>query len=238
VRKHYGALSVLDGIDMTVEPSELVGIVGPNGAGKTTLMRCISDGMERSGGTVAINGHSLRWDSPADIVAYGLGRSFQTTSLFESLTVGECLRLARSYHLRPSKIEQADRIALPQASHRVLESTGLIERLDERVHNLPHGLKRALELAMVLALEPSVLLLDEPTAGLTKQDRQLVGSILTDLRRELGLAIVLIEHDLDFVKEICTRLVVLHRGQLVLDGPVDEVVNSEVVQEIYSGGHT
>jgi branched-chain amino acid transport system permease protein len=238
VRKHYGALSVLDGIDMTVEPSELVGIVGPNGAGKTTLMRCISDGMERSGGTVAINGHGLRRDSPADIVAYGLGRSFQTTSLFESLTVGECLRLARSYHLRPSKLEQADRIALPQASHRVLESTGLIERLDERVHNLPHGLKRALELAMVLALEPSVLLLDEPTAGLTKQDRQLVGSILTDLRRELGLAIVLIEHDLDFVKEICTRLVVLHRGQLVLDGPVDEVVNSEVVQEIYSGGHT
>jgi branched-chain amino acid transport system permease protein len=201
-------------------------------------MRCISDGMERSGGVVKINGHGLRRDSPADIVAFGLGRSFQTTSLFESLTVAECLRLARFYHAHPSKVDRATHIRLPQASHQVLVSTGLIERLDEPVHNLPHGMKRALELAMVLALEPSVLLLDEPTAGLTKQDRELVGSILTELRRDMGLSIVLIEHDLDFVKEICTRLVVLHRGQLILDGTVNEVVNSELVQEIYSGGHT
>ncbi len=238
VHKHYGSLSVLEGINMKVAPGELVGIVGPNGAGKTTLMRCISDGMERSGGVVTINGHGLRRDSPADIVAYGLGRSFQTTSLFESLTVAECLRLARFYHARPSKVDRAAHIQLPQASHQVLVSTGLIERLDKPVHNLPHGMKRALELAMVLALEPSVLLLDEPTAGLTKQDRELVGNILTELRRDIGLSIVLIEHDLDFVKEICTRLVVLHRGQLILDGTVNEVVNSELVQEIYSGGHT
>lgn len=238
VHKHYGSLSVLEGINMKVAPGELVGIVGPNGAGKTTLMRCISDGMERSGGIVTINGHGLRRDSPADIVAYGLGRSFQTTSLFESLTVAECLRLARFYHARPSKVDRAAHIQLPQASHQVLVSTGLIERLDKPVHNLPHGMKRALELAMVLALEPSVLLLDEPTAGLTKQDRELVGNILTELRRDIGLSIVLIEHDLDFVKEICTRLVVLHRGQLILDGTVNEVINSELVQEIYSGGHT
>jgi branched-chain amino acid transport system permease protein len=235
VTKRYGHLQVLNGIDIQIMPGELVGIVGPNGAGKTTLMRCISDGMERSGGTIKVNGKSIDHKSPEGITALGLGRSFQNTSLFGSLRVSECLRLARYPHYKPSKIDTADRVGLPLAAMEVLESTGLQAQLQEQVNNLPHGMKRALELIMVLSLEPSVLLLDEPTAGLTKADRLMIGRILTDLQTRLGLAIVLIEHDFDFVKQVCSRLVVLHRGELILDGPVQEVVNSDLVQEIYSG---
>jgi branched-chain amino acid transport system permease protein len=235
VTKRYGHLQVLDGIDIQIMPGELVGIVGPNGAGKTTLMRCISDGMERSSGTIKVNGKSIDHKSPEGITALGLGRSFQNTSLFGSLRVSECLRLARYRHNKPSKIDTADRVGLPLAAMEVLESTGLQTQLQEQVNNLPHGMKRALELIMVLSLEPNVLLLDEPTAGLTKADRLMIGRILTDLQNRLGLAIVLIEHDFDFVKQVCSRLVVLHRGELILDGPVQEVVNSDLVQEIYSG---
>ena len=97
-------------------------------------------------------------------------------------------------------------------------------------------MKQALELAMVLALEPSVLLLDEPTAGLTKPERTLIGSILVDLARDHGLCILLVEHDLDFVREICTRVIVLHQGKMLLDGSVAEVVDSELVRTIYAGG--
>ena len=124
---------------------------------------------------------------------------------------------------------------LPESTLRILKATELDKMLNEKVSNLSHGLKRALELAMVLATEPSVLLLDEPTAGLTKSERTLIASILTDLLDFNDLCILLIEHDLDFVRDISSRLVVLHQGKLLLDGTVDEVVSSELVRSIYSG---
>jgi branched-chain amino acid transport system permease protein len=103
------------------------------------------------------------------------------------------------------------------------------------VKHLSHGMKQALELAMVLALEPRILLLDEPTAGLTKPERSLIGGILVRLAREHGLCIVLVEHDLDFVREISSRIVVLHQGRIVLDGTVEEVIGSELVRTVYAG---
>jgi branched-chain amino acid transport system permease protein len=168
-------------------------------------------------------------------VAFGLARSFQKTSVYESLTVAECLRLARHRQWPPSRLEKASAIELPEAAMEVLTSTHLVDNPNKKVHDLAHGMKRALELVMVLSVEPSILLLDEPTAGLTKADRELIGKILVDLHARLGLTIVLIEHDFDFVKQVCSRLVVLHRGRLLLDGSVDEVVNSPMVQDIYSG---
>ena len=116
----------------------------------------------------------------------------------------------------------------------VVERSGLSERLDEEARNLSHGLKQALELAMVLSLEPDVLLLDEPTAGLTRAERQGFAEILTALARRDRLCILLVEHDLDFVREISSRIIVLHQGRLALDGSVDEVVNSDLVREIYT----
>jgi branched-chain amino acid transport system permease protein len=116
--------------------------------------------------------------------------------------------------------------------------SGLLSLLDEPAAHLSHGAKQALELAMVLALEPTVLLLDEPTAGLTREERAAIGSVLTELAQSHRLCILLIEHDLDFVREISTRLVVLHMGRVLVDGPLSEVAESEVIRTIYVGGGT
>jgi branched-chain amino acid transport system permease protein len=235
LQKHYGSLTVLDGIAYQARAGELLSIVGPNGAGKTTLMRCISDGYERSSGQVLINGHTSGRLPPQKLVAFGIGRSFQTTSLFETLTVAECLRIARYRLQKPSLWGRSNTLELPEAALQVIKATGLEQRLGTEARYLPHGLKRALELSMVLALEPSILLLDEPTAGLIKSERTLIGNILVNLAREHNLCILLIEHDLDFVREISSRVIVLHQGKVMLDGSVQEVVDSDLVHAIYAG---
>ncbi|MCQ3971213.1 ATP-binding cassette domain-containing protein, partial [Klebsiella pneumoniae] len=146
-----------------------------NGAGKTTLMRCISDGNERTGGAVRVNNVEIARGSPQDIVGLGVGRSFQNTNLFDTLTVGECLQLAR-YRIDGAKLfDRRETVSLPQPALDILKTTGLDKMLAEETRNLSHGMKRGLELAMVLATEPSVLLLDEPTAGLTRPERMAIG---------------------------------------------------------------
>ena len=236
VRKQFGSLKVLEGIDFEARRSELLSLVGPNGAGKTTLMRCIADGNERSGGTVLLNDHDILKLPPYACVAFGVGRKFQTANVFETLTVAEALRIARTRLAPPSLWKREEVLALPHASMQVIRATGLDKQLATEARYLSHGMKQALELAMVLALEPSVLLLDEPTAGLTKPERTLIGGILTDLARDHQLCILLVEHDLDFVREISSRVIVLHQGRILLDGTVAEVVESELVRTIYSGG--
>jgi urea transport system permease protein/urea transport system ATP-binding protein len=233
--RNYGSLRVLDGIDLAVKPGELLSLVGPNGAGKTTLMRCISDGHERSAGRVLVQGHDIGRRPPERCVAFGIGRKFQTANVFETLTIAECLHLARTRLVQPSLWRQGAVVRLPDAAHRVVVATGLDRELGTAARHLSHGMKQALELAMVLALEPSVLLLDEPTAGLTKPERMLIGGILTTLARQHALSILLVEHDLDFVRQISSRVVVLHQGRIVLDGSVSDVVDSELVRTIYAG---
>jgi branched-chain amino acid transport system permease protein len=235
VARSFGKLAVLQGISFSARPGELVSLVGPNGAGKTTLMRCLSDGAERSAGTVAINGHDIAALPPHRCVAFGLGRKFQTANVFDTLSVGECLAVARARLAFPSPWRRAVTLALPDAALAILRATGLDAALGTQAALLSHGQKQALELAMVLALEPSVVLLDEPTAGLTAPERRRIGGVLTELADTHGLCLLLVEHDLDFVREISSRVVVLHQGKLVLDGTVAEIVGSELVRTIYAG---
>ena len=156
--------------------------------------------------------------------------------LDERLSVADCLRLARASHDGLSPVGQAETLGLPQPALDVLRMTGLDRLLTRPTRLLSHGQKQALELAMVVALEPRLILLDEPTAGLTKAERTTIGTVLKALTAEGRIAAVLVEHDLDFVREISSRIVVLHQGRLVLDGTVDAVVGSELVRTIYSGG--
>ncbi len=238
LRKRYGSLSVLEGVSLRAGRGELVSLVGPNGAGKSTLMRCVADGKERSAGAVRLAGVEIGRRPPHRCVALGVGRKFQTASVFESLTVAECLRVARTRRERPRFFSRAPFLALPAPALAVVRATGLDARLGDEARLLAHGQKQALELAMVLALEPDVVLLDEPTAGLTKAERAAIGGTLADLAARHGLCLLLVEHDLDFVRGISTRVVVLHQGRLVADGSVEEVTRSEVVRAIYAGtGH-
>ncbi len=233
--RRYGSLHVLEDIAFTARAGELVSLVGPNGAGKTTLIRCISDGIERSAGSVTIEGTAIGRMPPEACVRLGLGRKFQAPNVFDALTVAESLRIARAGHERLSFWRRADAVRLPAAALQVIRATGLAQQLGTTVKHLSHGAKQALELAMVLAMEPRVLLLDEPTAGLTKAERSLIGGILVEMVRDHGLCILLVEHDLEFVREISSRIIVLHQGRILLDGSVAEVTGSELVRTIYSG---
>jgi branched-chain amino acid transport system permease protein len=238
VSKSFGSLKVLEGINLTIVDGELVSLVGPNGAGKTTLMRCVSDGRQRSTGLVRVNGHDIETMPPFRVASLGLGRKFQTAGIFQSLTVAECLRIACAHHDPPSFLRSLEQLVLPAAARLVIDATGLAELLSREARFLSHGQKQALELAMVLALEPQIILLDEPTAGLTKAERARIGRVLVDLVARYRLAVVLVEHDLDFVREISSRVVVLHQGKIILDGTVADVVSSQIVRNIYLGtGH-
>ena len=236
VGMQYGSLVALQGVNLTAYRGEVVGIVGPNGAGKTTLLRCIADGRERSTGEVLINGHRIGRLPPQRCVAFGVSRKFQSPNVFDALTVLDCLRIARSYRQPASLWRRSSTVELPEPALHAVELSGLTTMLDEQAGHLSHGAKQALELAMVLAQEPTVVLLDEPTAGLTRDERAAIGSVLTELAQSHRLCILLIEHDLDFVRKISTRLIVLHMGKILLDGPLAVVADAPVIRSIYVGG--
>jgi len=235
VTRRFGSLKVLEGIDLNAAAGELVGLIGPNGAGKTTLMRCMSDGAERSSGEISLCGNDIRELPPEDCVRFGLGRKFQNANIFESLTVAECLRVASFIKERPALLRRAGTLALPPYAVDVLRVTELDKRLHMVARDLSHGQQQALELAMVLALEPRIVLLDEPTAGLTKTERTQIGHVLSSLSHHYGLCSLLVEHDLDFVKEIATRIVVMHQGKIAMQGTFQDVVDSALVKAIYAG---
>ena len=237
VFRHFGSLSVLSGVSFKARQGELVSIVGPNGAGKTTLIRCLADGRERSEGTVRIAGADHRASGARPYRGSRPGRKFQAASVFETLSVADCLRIARTKSDPPSFLRASPVLALPAAARAVVDSSGLAERLGEEARFLSHGLKQALELAMVLALEPRVLLLDEPTAGLTRAERQGFAGVLTDLVARERLCVLIIEHDLDFVRQISSRIILLHQGRVAIDGPVADVVDDPLIREIYTGNN-
>jgi len=226
---------VLQGITLSADAGELVGLIGPNGAGKTTLMRCMSDGAERSAGTVRLGGRDIGRLPPQDCVRLGLGRKFQNANIFESLSVAECLRMAGTVLERPALLRRARTLTLPRYAIDVLNATGLHAKLGAVARDLSHGEQQALELAMVLALAPRIVLLDEPTAGLSKTERTQIGHVLASLAHRHRLCCLLVEHDLDFVEEIATRIVVMHQGTIVMQGSFQDVVNSELVKTIYAG---
>ena len=235
VSKRFGSFKALSEVDLQVRLGELVSIVGPNGAGKTSLVRCISDGAERDAGHIEVSGRSIGRGSPDSIVDLGLGRKFQGASVFGSLTVGESLRLATWKGRLPSTWRRDSDLVLAPEAAEVVNTLGLRDIWTVPSRDLSHGRRQALELAMVLALEPRVLILDEPTAGLSVAERALIGDLLVRLVAKGRLAVVLIEHDFEFVKRISSRIVVLVGGKLLADGTVEEISDSKLVREAYLG---
>jgi branched-chain amino acid transport system permease protein len=235
VSKNFGSFRALTDINLQVKLGELVSIVGPNGAGKTSLVRCISDGLERNTGSVSIDGYNIGNSPPDVVVGLGVGRKFQGASVFESLTGGECLRIASWKGSLPSLWGREITVRLPTQAVEVIEGLGLREVWNVPARDISHGQRQGLELAMVLALEPRIIVLDEPTAGLTSTERAAVGRLLRGLVSTGKLAVLLIEHDFEFVKEISTRIVVLHEGRILADGTVSEVAESKVVKDVYLG---
>lgn len=234
VEKAFGSLRVLRGVTLEMRAGEILSIIGPNGAGKSTLINVITDTRELTGGAIELFGAVRSKTPPAKIAQLGVGRTFQGSNLMETYTVADSLFISQRCGRIPSLWRRTTDVPASEAVMALDVATGLSEVMDSRVMDLAHGRRQALELSMALALAPQLLLLDEPTAGLTVEERALVGGILQGLVAS-GFGIVLIEHDLDFVRTITDRVAVLHQGVVGVEGHVEEIVESPLVREIYLG---
>jgi branched-chain amino acid transport system ATP-binding protein len=234
--KEFGGLRAVDGVSLTVASGERRAIIGPNGAGKTTLFSLISGEARPSGGRIELFGHDVTRYAPHRRAGLGLARTYQITNLFPRLTALEnCLLAVQA--LSPAKFHVHR--ALPrypifyERARRVLGAVGLADKEGEVVRNLSHGEQRQLEIALALAGSPKLLLLDEPTAGLSPAESHAMTALLKDL--DPAITVLVIEHDMDVAFALTDRITVLHYGKVVADGLAHEVKANALVQEIYLG---
>jgi len=236
VSKSFGGLSAVDRVSLVLEPGERRAIIGPNGAGKTTLFSLISGEQPLTDGRIALFGRDVTRLAPHRRVALGLARTYQITNLFPRITVlDNCLLAVQGlapskFHVHRSLEHYADHFARARS---VLDAVGLRDRETEQVRHLSHGEQRQLEIALAVAGSPRLLLLDEPTAGLSPAESQLMTALLKKL--DPAITILMIEHDMDVAFEVTDRVTVLHYGRVVADGYATDVKANPLVQEIYLG---
>lgn len=232
VVKAFGGLQALGGVDLRVEPGHIHGLIGPNGSGKSTLMKCLAGALVPDAGTIRFNGADITLAPPAERARAGLSIKFQITSILPALSVYDNVLLALQGRdpLR-SLVRSATRRARHAAVAAALERFRLAERAEMLAGALSHGEQQWLEIAMALATEPTLLLLDEPTAGMSLEERRLTGELLVPLKDHC--AILIVEHDLDFIRDVSDVLTVLDQGRVLASGPVDVIQASERVQEVY-----
>jgi branched-chain amino acid transport system permease protein len=238
LKVNYGTLEVLKGVDLEMISGKLLCLIGPNGAGKSTLVNAMTGSVYPKSGQILLGETPIQRKPPQISTRFGLARTFQTANLFDTLSVGENLFLATCHGRLPSPFKRSTHIPLPMSVLRILELSGLNRNLSFDVNGLGHGERKWLELLMVLCTEPNMVLLDEPTAGLTTAERKEVGVLLRRLVQDEGLGLLLIEHDIDFVTSIADRIAVLADGRILVNGPVDRVIHNEKVRELYLGEKT
>jgi len=234
----FGGHVAVDHVSCAFTPGTLTAIVGPNGAGKTTYFNLISGQLRASEGSVRLDGVDITGEPPSSRTHRGLGRAFQLTQLFPNLSVVENVRLAvqsrRKEGLNLWSVWLDHRNTLERA-HALVDRVKLGDRAHAHASSLPHGDQRKLEVAMLMALEPSVYMFDEPTAGMSVDDVPVILDLIRMLKAQKDKTILLVEHKMDVVRELADRIIVLHNGQLVADGDPAEVIASPVVQNAYLG---
>jgi branched-chain amino acid transport system ATP-binding protein len=237
--KHFGALAAVNQVDIAVAAGEIVGLIGPNGAGKTTCFNLLSGFLAPTSGTITFDGESIVGLRPHHIVARGLVRTFQLTTLFQDMTVLQNVLMGLHRHSRRG-IGQVmlnwrgyPRDELTR-SHEVLEFTGLAPYAGELAKNLPHGYQRTLGIAMAMATQPRLLMLDEPVTGMNIEESQHVMELVKTIR-DRGTTILLVEHNMKAVMGTCERIVVLNFGQKLTEGTPAQVGNNREVIEAYLG---
>ena len=236
VTRRFSGLTAVSDINLEVAAGARHGIIGPNGAGKTTLFNVISGELPATSGTIRLFERDITRLSPSRRVSHGLGRTYQITRTFTHLTVRENLTLA-VHGLRRSKFS----MVRPWSSYRdradevedLASRIGLADKLETLSSQLSHGEVRQLEVSLALALKPRLLLLDEPGAGLSPGERVGIRKLLQDLPADLTL--VMIEHDMDLVRDLVSRTTVLHFGKVVADGSTEEIQKDQTVRAIYLG---
>ena len=239
----FGGVHALGGVDLTARPGEVVGLLGPNGSGKTTLLNVVSGQIRPTAGEVFLDGLDLVDWLPEDRARLGLVRSFQDARLFPELTVEDVLLVAEDARRPTSAIATALRWPPARRAERAkrgrietsLATFGLLQYRHHRVSQLSTGTRRVVDLAVIAAAGPRLLLLDEPTAGIAQREAEAFGPLLRRLREATGATIVLVEHDVPLAAALCDRLIVLEAGRVVSSGPTLDVLKDPAAIEAYLG---
>jgi branched-chain amino acid transport system ATP-binding protein len=243
ITKTFGGLTAVNDVTLTIEKGRIVSVIGPNGAGKTTFFNILTGIYKPDSGTVVFDGRPIAGDRPDAIAALGMRRTFQNIRLFNNMTVLENVLIGMHTHLhapfwqivlRAPGVRREEARARARARER-LAYVGLDGKRDELAKNLPYGDQRRLEIARALAGEPKLLLLDEPTAGMNPQETSEATGLIRRLRDELGLTVVLIEHDMRLVMSISERISVLDYGTKIAEGDGVTIRSNPRVIEAYLG---
>ncbi|MEG0254482.1 MAG: ABC transporter ATP-binding protein [Vagococcus sp.] len=246
--KNFGGLAAVSNVNLTLETNELVGLIGPNGAGKTTLFNLLTGVYESSEGDVILTTSNkeerLNGMKPYVIANKGLGRTFQNIRLFKELSVLDNVLIAMTGKqevgvltsiLRLPTFYKAEK-QMKEKAQQLLSIFDLLDKESSKAKNLSYGEQRRLEIVRALATEPKILFLDEPAAGMNPQETAELTELIKKIQKEFDLTILLIEHDMSLVMEVCERIYVLEYGQLIAEGNPEEIKNNERVIKAYLGG--
>ncbi|SDO12613.1 branched-chain amino acid transport system ATP-binding protein [Lutimaribacter pacificus] len=237
--KAFGGLVAVNDVSFKLQKGELLALIGPNGAGKSTCFNMLMGQLKPTGGRVFLMGEDITGKSPRDIWRRGVGRTFQITATYASMTVIENVQMALLSHNR--QVFRALPFAHRMHRARALELLGMVgmeAQAERHCAVLAYGDLKRLELAIALAHEPTLLLMDEPTAGMAPRERIALMQLTADIVRDQGVSVLFTEHDMDVVFAHAHRIMVLNRGELIADGSVDQIRNDPRVQEVYLGGGT
>ncbi len=239
----FGGLRAVNHYNLAIEPAQIRGLIGPNGAGKTTIFNLITGIYKPTEGTIVFNGENIVGKFPHEIASMGLSRTFQNLRLWRHMTVLEHVKMAQyskiTYGLIGAFFGTAKRnkeeAEIEERAYNLLEMLGIKELSDQAVVNLPYGAQRKVEIARALATDPKILLLDEPTAGMNPEELAQMMDFIRQIHDELGLAIFLIEHRLRVIMELCEVVQTLVFGEVIAEGPPEEIKNNPRVIEAYLG---
>jgi branched-chain amino acid transport system ATP-binding protein len=236
LRKSFDGFQAVAGVSFSVSRGSISAIIGPNGAGKTTLFNLITGHLRPDSGSVSFKGLPVTGIAPHDLCRLGMGRSFQRTNIFPRLTVFQNIQAAFLCHRGRgwNLLARVDRLYRDE-TEALLVSVGLLDKAGEVAGFLSHGNQKQLELGITLALEPEILLLDEPTAGMSAQETRESIRLIERIARERGLTLLFTEHDMEVVFAIAHRITVLHQGEVIADGTPEEVRRHPEVRRVYLG---
>ena len=241
---YFGGLKAIDGVSLYIEKNDFLGLIGPNGAGKSTLFNAITGNIVPTMGTIAFNNTVINKKRPDQICHLGISRTFQNIRLFPKMTAIENVSIGMNsipkYSLlqaaiRSGKVEQINRETIDQAYY-YLDLLGIAGYKDNLAGSLPYGLQRRLEIARAIATKPELLLLDEPAAGMNPNETEELMNTIHSVRDQFGVAILLIEHDMNFVMGICEEITVLDYGRVIARGDGKAIRNNPKVIAAYLGG--
>ena len=241
--KRFGGVKAVNDVSLKVMPGEIVSLIGPNGAGKTTTFNLISGVLPPSEGEIWFKGQDTRRLKSSDFARLGIGRTFQNLALFRHGTVVENLLVGRHIHFRYSVLESLlfwgrprnEEIAAREKVEQIIEFLEIEELRDKPVSQLAYGQQKRVELGRALACEPSLLLLDEIVAGMNREEKEDIARFTLDIRDEFGIAVLMIEHDMQVVMDLSDRIYVLDFGSLIAEGTPTEVANNPTVLAAYLG---